>query len=517
MKNNLKICSFFAAALLSAAGCVDVDKETAPLPSKYWKAPEDAVPRDVVEPERIKTDGISDGEEGGTKDSRADNGREVPASATAALLAGREINLSEAVDIALENNAQTRIYWFQAKTYAANLGKAASAYYPRVSIGAQVYRSKTLQSLAYNLPVPIGAYYETGFGPSAEINWMLYDFGQREALVESAREALRAANFDYNQTIQTVVLNVNVAYYGLYAAMGNVKAAETSLKDARTAYESADYKYREGVGNKQDMLNALANAKTAEFNLENAKSAVESARASLAAALGVRVGSSLRISDKVKLPSSADSAKKIDELVAKAMRSRQTLLASYARLRKSAADTEAARRSFLPSIGAAASGTYLDYTHEGRSEQYAMQAGFTLSWSIFEGFTRMYNLIGAKAAERAQEQNLKDSEIRIISDVWSAYHDYKSSMKQIASAKAAVKASKEAYDATRIGYENGVSSITDLLNSQSRLSAARQQRVSADSNLAVSIAKLAYATGSLIANTGSDEDLASIPPRSGKK
>ena len=521
MKNNAKISLFIASAAILISGCVNVDKEVAPLPTKYWKAPADAIPSSVIEPEQIKTDAISEGgkSQGSISSDPANAAKksERPAPAADKLLAGEELNLSEIVDIALENNTQTRIYWFQAKTYAANLGKANAAYYPQVSVGAQVYRSKTLPSLGYSLPIPIGAYYETGFGPSAEINWLLYDFGQREAQIESAREALRAANFDYNQMIQTVVLNVNVAYYQLYAAMGNVKAAEMSLEDAQTAYKSADYKYKEGVGNKQDMLNALANAKTAEFTLESAKSAVESARAALASAMGVRVDSSLKISDKVKLPTSEDSSKKIDELIVKAMRSRQNLLASYAQLRKSMADTKAAERSFLPSIGAAASGTYLGYTQDQRSEQYAMQAGFTFSWSIFEGFTRMYNLVSAKAAERAQAQNLKAAEIQIISDVWSAYHNYKSSLKQIASTRAAVKASEEAYDATRIGYENGVNSITDLLNSQSRLSLARQQQVSADSNLAVSIAKLAYATGALIANTDSDADLKSIPAASTQK
>ena len=98
-----------------------------------------------------------------------------------------------------------------------------------------------------------------------------------------------------------------------------------------------------------------------------------------------------------------------------------------------------------------------------------------------------------------------------ISDIWDYYHTYLSSFKQIQSTQAAVEANQEAYDATKASYDNGVSSITDLLNAQSRLSQARQQFVLAESTLASSIARLAHATGALLANTEAQPDLPAIP------
>ena len=62
-------------------------------------------------------------------------------------------------------------------------------------------------------------------------------------------------------------------------------------------------------------------------------------------------------------------------------------------------------------------------------------------------------------------------------------------------------------------YENGVSNITEFLNAQSRLATARQQKVSAEASLSMSIAQLAHETGALSANTQADnaENLPSIP------
>ena len=519
MKEKLQFSTVILAASL-LGGCVNVDSEVSETPSVYWKAPQDSLPKRVIQPEDIKTDKIISPEAKQAEQSPTEKPKKQTVASGNTLTpaekmqAGKPLMLDDLIDIALENNTQTRIYWFQAKSYAAQKGSAIAAYYPQVSVGAQVYRSKVRPSLGYGgFSIPIGSYYETGFGPSAEINWLLFDFGKREAQVESAQNALLAANFDYNQSIQDVVLNVALAYYQFYAACGSVESARLSLEEARTAYESARARFDQSVGNKQDMLNALANAKNAEYLLEEARSSVETARANIAQVLGVRVGPNFVVSEAAVVPTSPETSKKIDELVAKAMRSRQTLLASYAKLAKSASDVKVAERNFLPQIGAFGQFSYTDYSQDSRGHQDSYTGGFSLSWSIFEGFARKYALINAKVAERAQAQSLKAAEIQIISDIWNYYHKYTSSVKQVASATSAVEASMEAFTATKTAYENGVSNITEFLNAQSRLATARQQKVSAEASLSMSIAQLAHATGALSANTQADnpENLSSIP------
>lgn len=506
MKKILIICTGAVSALLGA--CVNVDKETAEKPFVYWKAPEEAIPQKTVAPENIADDKI-------LRDGQKAKPEKLFVRANDKVAAGERLDIADIIDVALENNQTTRIYWFQAKSYAAAVGKAQSSYYPQVSVSGEVYRSTTRPSLGYGGPfLSVGRYYETGFGPSAQINWLLCDFGARSSKVESARQALYAANFEYNRAIQEVVLNVNIAYYSLFEAFGSVKAAKLSVDDARTAYEAANERYKSGVGNKPDMLNALANLKTAEFSLESARSSVETARANLALAMGIRVNQKLNIDENLSPCPCQEAEHTIEALVASAFRARQDLLASYALLKKTQYDEEAARRSFLPQISAAAQGSITDYTQHGRSTQDNLQVGIGISWSIFEGFARKYDLISAQAARRAQAQTLKQTQIQIVADIWSAYYLYKSSLKQLASARAAVEANNEAYLAVKTGYENGVNSITDFLNAQNRLASARQQEVTALSTVSTSVAKLAYATGALSADS---EKMGIIPTIPGEK
>ena len=95
---------------------------------------------------------------------------------------------------------------------------------------------------------------------------------------------------------------------------------------------------------------------------------------------------------------------------------------------------------------------------------------------------------------------MKQTQIEVVAGVWSNYYNYKGALKQLESAKAAVEASEEAYEATKAAYENGVSTLTDLLNSQSLLSQARRQNVNARTLVAASVARLAHAAGALTAN-----------------
>ena len=479
-----------AASTAALAAC-SIDGNVAKTPTKFWKAPSDAMPETYYRPSQIRTDGIVENQE-------------EALCAAEKLIAGKVLSLEDLIDIALENYTSTRGYWFSAKVYAAQKGKVDAQYYPSVSVGANVYRQKTRQISVVNYAV--GTFWDTGYGASLDINWLLFDFGRRESQSSAARDALRAANFSYNQSLQDMVLDVYVAYFNFYNAMASVRTAKANLDDAKSAYEAADARFKNAVGNKQDALRALANSKNAEYSLESARASVEEARANLARVLGVEITHDLKISNKISIPESSEAQKKVEDLMASALKSRQDVLASYANYAASQKTTQAGKLDYLPKIGAKGSFEWGDFVNDRYyhtpSNNYSVAA--VLTWELFDGFTRKYELISAQAKERAAAQELKQAQIEVVANVWSSYYAYKSALKQLESTKAAVKASLEAYEATKAAYDNGVSTLTDLLNSQSLLSQARQQKVNAESFVATSVAKLAHSVGGLTANIGTD-------------
>jgi len=487
----IAIFPIFLCAFL--ASCMNVDSKVAKNPSVYWKAPKDAMPEKNIPISNILTDKIDDSPD---KISVSDK-----------IAAGQKLSLPDLLDIALQNNPQTRIYWFQAKIYAAKKGMVDSAYFPTVSIAGNLNRYKYRSATMAPLPA-IGSFYETGYGASLEINWLLYDFGKREAFSMAAKESLRAANFDYNQVMQDMFLQVNEAYFSLYEAKESQKAVEATLEDAQTAYKSADARFKEGVGNKQDMLRALANAKNAEYDLQRSVALIEARRAQLANVLGIEVSANLDIDENIAVLTDEQTNQKIDELINSALQRRPNVLAAYAKLRASEQESEAKLRTYLPTLSAVGSGSWANYFSSPYTglPNYNYGAALQLQWNLFDGFNRQYEIIAARAAERAKAQELRAMEVQIASSVWANYYAYQTALKQIASAASAVDANEESCNATRVAYENGVSSLTDLLDAQSNLAIARQQKVSADASLSLSLARLAHSTGAMLSSEDSTEE-----------
>src|SRR3954454_15445683 len=107
--------------------------------------------------------------------------------------AGAPLELAQIIDLALSNNPATRTTWLEARLAEANLGSVRSAYLPTVDLGASLSRAHTTTGTATTLS-----------GPNLSLDYLLFDFGGRNAAAEAARQTLSASGFTHNQTIQDV-------------------------------------------------------------------------------------------------------------------------------------------------------------------------------------------------------------------------------------------------------------------------------------------------------------------------
>src|SRR5213080_711132 len=124
-------------------------------------------------------------------------------------LAGRiaQLKLTDVIDIALRNNTDTSAAWADARAAAASYGAAQGQYYPALSLDGTATAIRT---------VPSGGRTATKqrfYGPTLNLSWLLFDFGGRSGAIGEAREALLAADWSHNATLQTVVLGVQQAYF----------------------------------------------------------------------------------------------------------------------------------------------------------------------------------------------------------------------------------------------------------------------------------------------------------------
>ena len=201
------------------------------------------------------------------------------------------MRLDELLDDALRTNPGTRRAWQEAHAARRRLGRRARALSP-ARLRQRVGGRRRANEVNGKQP-PVDAVREPGIA----IDYLLFDFGRREAAVESARQLLFAANWRYDQNIQDVLLRVAAAYYALVGRRALVAADEESLADARLVLRAADERLKVGTGTIVDVYQARAGVARIELDLATDRGAVENARGALATAVGWPANTRLDVAD----------------------------------------------------------------------------------------------------------------------------------------------------------------------------------------------------------------------------
>src|SRR6266446_7368797 len=134
--------------------------------------------------------------------------------------------LPELIDIAERSNPNTRIAWERARQAASAVGLSQSAYFPYLvaSAGAGYERAfLPFPSLkqgpgAANVSIMGGGTLTTEAAAERAtlgLKWLLFDFGERKAVVTMAKENLMMANVGFNATHQEIVFTVTRRFYEL--------------------------------------------------------------------------------------------------------------------------------------------------------------------------------------------------------------------------------------------------------------------------------------------------------------
>ncbi len=179
----------------------------------------------------------------------------------------------------LENRPDILAAEEQLKAARANIGAARAAFFPQISLtGGFGYASTDLDTL----------FTENGlnwnFGPSISVP--LFDWGRRKGNVDVAVARQDIAVATYEMTVQTAFREVADALAGRRYLAEEVEAVQRYTGAQREIARLARIRYREGVANYLEVLDAERNLFSAEQNLLALRQQELANLAALYAALG---------------------------------------------------------------------------------------------------------------------------------------------------------------------------------------------------------------------------------------
>ena len=406
-------------------------------------------------------------------------------------------SLDEIVDLALRNNPATRVAWFQARASAADLGSKRAAYFPEIDLDANLTRQKT---------AAVGGrftYLQTTYGPSASLNYLLFNFGGREADTDEARQALFAANWTHDAAIQNLVLQVEQAYYQYLDAKALAASAQASFQQAEENLAAAEERHRAGVATIADVLQAKTARSQAQLALTAARGLIQTYRGALATAVGVSPDIPVEVGELPEIANLEEVGQSVDALIATARSERPDLAAAWFEAQKAESHVRSVRAEGLPSLSAAGTiGRTYYYNPVGAAYSNNYSGAILFRFPLFMGFQNRYDTLKAQeeaSAARAQVDTLSNL---VIFQVWSSYYGVQTATQQVRTARDLLASAQQSQEVALARYKAGVGSILDLLTAQSALASARAEEVLARATWFLALAQLAHDTGALTPPAG---------------
>jgi outer membrane protein len=414
-------------------------------------------------------------------------------------------SLAELIDIAEHNNPRTRIVWERAKQKADELGIARSAYFP-VLVGVAAFGD---QRIIDPFPKPLAprGYVMVEIPavvPEVTLDYLIFDFGKREAKVDAATAEKLAAGANFIQANQEVAFRVASSYYKLLTAQERLQAAQETLKTAQTTQDAAETQLKNGRSTLPDVLNARAETSQAVFDMESADGDEKIARVALTEVIGVEPSPNITIDAQKSAPLPESLPMSIDALIDRAIADRPDLMAQAAEIRAADDAIRAAKAEYKPKIvlsGTAAQTSIwptADYGQLGNASQPTWSATLGVEWRIFDGGARKGEVAIAESRRREAQDEMTEKRDQATREVWTAYIAFRTALRKEQAAVALLDSANSSYSASLDAYKYGVKNLIDVVTAARQLAQARLSSVSARSQLFLEAVDLEFVTGNLL-------------------
>ncbi|RKT47349.1 TolC family protein [Thiocapsa rosea] len=435
----------------------------------------------------------------------------IPADSARAQLAqpegidpARVYSLPELIDLAQRANPATRAAWQQARQAALAVGMVEATYLPVIT--ASVIGG--YQDLTTPLPEVLGESlsFETTEEGTAQIlalQWLIFDFGQRQALAAAAKHAAIAANVLFNGTHQKLIFDVSQAYYVYGAAIQRRGFAETALRNAEAVRTAVEAREAQGLATSVETAQARQAVAQAELRRVQADGGERDAYQNLLAAVGVNADVRVDAVSAARRPLPAPASASLEATIQLALSQRPDVAASYAAMQASKAGVKAAQANYLPKVyagGNIASGSgNFDVSGLPSIGQQGSGTGLLVGVTVplYDSGLRTAQVKEAESRAEMAEDEFQRVQTAAVTEIVAARNALRTALESHRAATALVGAASTTYDAAFAAYRNGVGTVDAATAADTALLDAREAQAEAHAAALISAVNLAFAVGSL--------------------
>ncbi|PYP00064.1 MAG: hypothetical protein DMD60_00120 [Gemmatimonadetes bacterium] len=386
-----------------------------------------------------------------------------------------QVSLAEAVRRALD--VQPAIV--QARGDQRNAGAsqraAVGAFLPSLGVSgssnkasANRYNSATGQIVT----VPSNTSYFGSVGASID----LFDGFRRFANKSATSATADAADAEFINQRAQVTAGTQQLFFTALAQEELVRVAAAQLERAKEELQIAVNKFKAGAATRSDTLTATVDFGNGQLALLQANANLATAQANLGRQIGV--DQQVRAVTDAAFPSLPDTTR----LRAEALDSSPQVRQAEAQVRAARSLVTVARTQYWPTLSASYSNGYTGLNAPWESTQAYVNnwsLRFSLSWTLFNGFSREASQVSANVTRDVTEAQAADVRRRVNAQLTQQLAAVTTAYAQITIVGATVAAATEALRVTQERYRLGAGTLLDLLTAQANLTQAQVNQVQA--------------------------------------
>lgn len=351
--------------------------------------------------------------------------------------------------------------------------QAGAKLFPATNLTASYNKLK--QSYNYGVPeafVPKG--FQDNVEATLDFNYELDFWGRNRHLVEAATSTQEAAALDIEQARLIVSTAIAEAYAELSKLYADLDTAQEALKVRTKTTQLFKMRFHKGLENEGGYKQALAASELAEEDIQALLESISLTKNRIAALMGEGPGRGQKL-ERPHIAACCLSGVP-NNIPAELLGRRPDIIAARYRVEASASQVQVAQANFYPNINLSALVGYQSLGLEVFTNSGSRIGSFgpAINLPIFNGGNLRGQYYAARADYEAAVAQYNAAVVNALNDVANALTSLNKIGIRIQKTKAAVIASRSAYDVIHARYKGGLATYLEVLRAEDMLIANRR-------------------------------------------
>ncbi|MBU3010958.1 TolC family protein [Polaribacter vadi] len=402
---------------------------------------------------------------------------------TLQLVSQEILTKKEALAITLENNFGVKIANNNLEVAKNNTSIYNTGFLPTAAISSGANYSRNNQTITRQdgTSTSIDGAVTKSYNASLSLNYTIFDGLGRKYNYQQLKETYNLTEYQAKETIENTYLQLFTAYFQIARLSENKENLSEALAISKKRLQRAEYQYDYGQTTKLEMLNAEVDVNNDSITLISAKQQLNNAKRGLNIILGVEKAVDYTVETDVNFINIMN----FGELQTKTLANNSLLKQNEQNIAISEFNIKINKASYMPSLDFSTSYGWNKSENPATSFlagsiSTGLNAGLSLSWSLFDGGTTKTNVANAKIALENEQILLEQQKVTIENNLKNTWENYNNQLFIIGAQEKNVATTQNNFERTEERYKLGqVTSIEfrqaqiNLINAKTALNNAK--------------------------------------------